>query len=254
MNSTSVAYSSGAKVSSPRQSVASTPTSSFSSDDYGEEDVSLQSYRTSRQDAGSTHEHHEGVLAREETKKMLLQCLRKLDSTSGMHLQVSETTGRCCFETANGRHKIELSIREDDPDTVIISTVVYKTNQGDDRTAGQRRESQPTQGSYSLMTKMMKFNAQLSRRSVTAGGTAAQNGAAGRVSCHGGVFVFFLHMDIMNLCIEGRVKTVLEDIMLQAAEMSKEFVMAQDVLADKGKRLRRRRRLIGAYNRATKAL
>lgn len=220
-----------ASVISLSQSLSSTTGSSFSTDDYGEADVSLQSYRrTIHQEDAAASGSLRRRISREDANKLLIQRLGQFIPSSGARLQVSKT-GKCSFETASGT--IELCIREDhNTDAVTISTVVHKTNHSNILASQMGRP----QGAYSLMTKMMKHNALLSRSN------------AGRICAHDGVFVFFTHMDVMDLCIEGRIEAALESVMLHAVEIRKEFTKTSDPTSGR-QHIRRRRYLLGAYNR-----
>lgn len=195
-------------------------------DDYGECDVSLQNYRADvgRQAASSSSLCLENMSSKDST--LLQQCLRKFGPSSS-HLDVSET-GKCSFVTAGG-HKFELCIQGagSTKNSVSMSVVIHKVKHTHAQTT-----SSSSRGSYSLMTKMMKYNTKMNRQT------------AGHIGTFGGTFIFFKNADVSVLTSEGRLESVLKDFMLKAVELSNEFRKTKDDIEMRKKHLKRRHRLV----------
>lgn len=182
-------------------------------DDYGEQDVYLQSY----QQNDEQQKRHTSVmnLSRGEANKLLENRLRGFGPSAGDRLHVSDEKETYSF-TSTGGHEIELSIQSG-MKGVSISTVIHSVRQpvlrrGETTSRIHRVHSQ-RRGSYSLMTKMMKCNVMLSQ---------APNGFGHILACDGR-FVFYALVSISCLTQKGKLVSILEDTILKAMEMSKAF-------------------------------
>lgn len=186
-------------------------------DDYGESDASLRSYHQSdSQQSFCCCSFQNTVVSRETANKLLQERLREFGPSKGDRLHVSPESGKSSFITARG-HKIELSIQSD-MKYVSISTVIHTVKHGSllspSGGKGNRNQLRPNRGSYSLMTKMMKYNAIL-KRSPSSG--------SGHILACDGIFVYFATLDVSGLTRKGALATVLEDMIIKAGEMSEDF-------------------------------
>lgn len=187
-------------------------------DDYGEPDISLRSYR-------SDYLSHK--MSQEDANDLLQERVASLEC-HGCEVK----NGKCTF-TVGGDHKMEISIRGDG-NAVVVSTVVQSLDHSD-----VLHKKSGNQGSYSLMTLMMKHNAILKR-------AARNENEEGHIGLYDGTFVLFANLPITVLSSKRKLEGVLDDLTLKAVEISKDFAKVQETT--KAKRLRRRF-LIRAYNK-----
>ena len=175
-------------------------------DDYGECDISLRSYHSSKPGIDKTF-----GLSQQEANQLLQERLRKSALSSG-DLHVA-SNGRCTFVTA-GDHTVDVSIR-DDTMAVVISTVVHK---GKD----VHKTHRPSGASYSLMTKMTKHNALLSQAATGRGKPDSC-----RVGVYAGSFFLFSNMSLSMLSSNWELELVLGDFIVKAAQIGKDFANTQ---------------------------
>jgi hypothetical protein len=142
---------------------------------------------------------------------------------SGQTLRIHDT-GKCTFTTGKSGPDIEISIR-DDNNGIVISSTVFGTNHvgaNDDiiSSAGggekNKRTSMP-KISYSLMTKMMKYNTMLN-----------QSSRGGQVVLYDGRFVFYMHasLSILEKSRYMDLVNVVDEFHVKALEISKDFESA----------------------------
>jgi hypothetical protein len=142
---------------------------------------------------------------------------------SGQTLRIHDT-GKCTFTTGKSGPDIEISIRGDN-NGIVISSTVFGTNHvgaNDDiiSSAGggekNKRTSMP-KISYSLMTKMMKYNTMLN-----------QSSRGGQVVLYDGRFVFYLHasLSILEKSRYVDLVNVVDEFHVKALEISKDFESA----------------------------
>jgi hypothetical protein len=195
-------------------------------DDYGEPDVSLRSYRSETLSPPCSCSN----MSQEEANDLLHERIADLEYVSELNV------GKCTF-MAGGDHKLEISIRGDG-NAVVVSTVVQSLDHSD--VLQGHKKSNQCQGLYSLMTLMMKHNAILKR-------AAAHNeNEGGHIGLYDGKFVFFANLPMTVLSSKRKLERVLDDLILKAVEISKDFAKVQE--SAKAKRLRRKF-LIRAYNK-----
>ena len=199
-------------------------------DDYGECDISLQSYQRTSSGVDETI-----GMSKQEAKELLQGRLELFGLCSGEHLHVG-SSGKFTFAAA-GDHMIEVCIRDDNK-AVILSTVVHKGKHGG---LLADRKSHRSYCSYSLMTKMMKYNTFLLRSRGVAGG---KPDTAGRIDVYDGTFVFFSNMSLSVLSSNGTLELLLDDFILKAVEISKDFAKVRDTTTTK----LRRRLLVRSYD------
>jgi hypothetical protein len=192
-------------------SATSAATAKMGLDDYGECDLSLASYKRdpiSSQTALSLEEAHKRLYERLKeyppfTKGQTIEHTMTADSYSpAPHNSYTFTAGPDV--------RISVQIRSD-VQRVFFSTVVHKEE------CRQRDQFPPKRRSYSLLTKMMKYNAILPQ---TIGG--------GRVITSGeGSFIFFQDMNMMDaLCCTIRCRELADsvaDFVLKATEIRRDF-------------------------------
>jgi hypothetical protein len=196
-------------------STSATTAGSIGYDDYGECDLSLTSYNS---------DVHSSLVALslEEATELLYESLKEYPPfTTQIHFE--HMIGGSCPPresytfTAGNDLIVKVHIRMD-VQRILFSTVVHMHER-------QQDQSPPTRRSYTLMTKMMKYNALLGR---TMG--------RGRVvpTC-GGSFVFFQDVDMGNLygtTTSRRSKlsdsTLIEDFLLTAMEIRRDFGRSKD--------------------------
>ena len=174
-------------------------------DDYGECDICLRSYHSSNPGIDKTF-----GLSQQEANQLLQERLRKSALSSG-DLHVA-SNGRCTFVTA-GDHTVDVSIR-DDTMAVVISTVVHK---GTHVLKNHLRSGT----SYSLMTKMMKHNALLSRA-----GTGSKPDAS-HVNVYDGTFILFSSIGLSALSSTSQLQLVLDDFIFKAVQIRTDFANKQ---------------------------
>ena len=177
--------------------------SSIMTDDYGECDLSLRSYRSSNPGIDETF-----GLSQQGAKEMLRERLCACALSSG-DLHVAND-GNCTFVAGGDDHTIDISIR-DDAKAMVISTVVQK---GKHDYKIQRQSG----ASYSRMTKMMKHNALLSQAATGRGKPDTC-----RVGVYDGIFFLFSNMSLSMLSSDWKVELALEDFLLKAAQIGTDF-------------------------------
>jgi hypothetical protein len=140
-------------------------------DDYGEEDLYLQSYRTeeSSTSSSSTSSNSSSSTSgsdgappcqfalHEEANAKLEERLAEFESED-MQQQSTSRSGDRTLLVASSNLSIGLQICKDSSkkDVVVISAVVHDTNNA--KALNVNNKKVQFQGSYSLMTKMMKHN------------------------------------------------------------------------------------------------
>ena len=190
----------------PNTSVLGDFFSSVKTDDYGECDVSLRSYRSSNPAIDETF-----GLSQQRANELLQDRLRAFAISSGdLHFA---NDGKCTF-VAGGDHIIDVSIR-DDTKNVDISTVVHKGKHA-------HKNHRHSRSSYYLMTKMMKHNALLSQATTGRG-----NPIAYRVGVYDGTFILFSSMSISMLSSNSQLELILDDFISRAAQIGTDFANTQ---------------------------
>lgn len=181
----------------------------------GSSSSSLRSYQ--KQDEEKKRHDPSSFLAnltREEASKLLESRLREFGPSAGDQLQVTSENEQYSFTSPAG-HKIDLSI-PNDMKGVAITTVIHRVKQPAPRRGemiSRRHRVHPRRGSYSLMTKMMKCNVELSQ---TPSGF-------GHILTLDGTFVFYALASMTCLTHKDKLVLILEDTILKAMEISKEF-------------------------------
>lgn len=207
-------------------------------DDYGEEDFSLRSYRNeSSSSASSSSQYCNNSVAQQDANELLLQSqVTEFHRSASKNQQCVSRGGRCTF-IAGGTHKIEVSLRGDSS-AIVISTEVHNLHQGD-VVKGQKKMNHCQSGSYSLMTLMMKHNAILER-------AAPSEYEREHIGVHDGKFVLFAIVPIAVLSNKKLLERSLDNFILKAVEISKDFSKAEK---SRKAKLLRRKLLMRAYNR-----
>ena len=179
----------------PKESTA--PQSRGQEDDYGEGDVSLQSYNCDFDvPACLTHSLH-------NANELLGKSLSDFRSTENSPITLDAGGGVYALQV--GREtRIEVRMRED-TQMVQLSVVVHCAKQiGDMPTITRRRES----GGYLLLMAMMRYNSQLSRTAY-----------CGRILACNGQFLFFQDMPISVLNETGMLHRKLDEFILKTVEI-----------------------------------
>ena len=182
-------------------------------DDYGECDVSLASYKS---DSASLHR----ALSLEEANELLCESLKKYPLFTKSQTTEGMMAGSCpplkSYNFTAGhdlRIKVEIQI---DVQKILFSTVVHKLKQ-------PHASSPPQSRGYSLLTKMMKYNAILGQI----------NGGGRVVNTSEGSFLFFRDVDIGAFCAGtrgcGKLSEVFEDFLLKAMEIRLDFDQSKNV-------------------------
>ena len=180
--------------------------SSIMSDNYGERDVSMRVNHISNPGIDETF-----GLSQQGANELLRKRLRAF-VLSPVALHVA--SGEKCTFVAGGDHTIDVSIR-DDTKNVNISTVVHKGKHA-------HKNHRHSRSSYYLMTKMMKHNALLSQATTGRGDPVAC-----RVGLYDGSFILFSTMSISVLSSNSLLELILDDFILNAAQIGRDFANAQ---------------------------
>lgn len=191
---------------------ANTPTSSTATcnglDGYGESDSSLVCYKS---DAVSSH----SALSLEEANELLNESLTRYPPFS-RYLNIEQVISDSCLRrksysfTAAQDLRINVQIRVDVQQILFLTAVHHVEH-------GQQDSFSPRTGRYSLLTKMMKYNAIL-----------CQTSGCGRVvlsSCKRS-FVFFQDLDmcaLYGITRHEKLSNMLEDFLWKAMEMRRDF-------------------------------
>ena len=190
-------------------STAATTAATIGLDDYGECDLSLVSYK-SNVDSSLV------ALSLEEANELLYESLKEYPPFTKNQTSIENMIGVSCppreSYTFTAGHDLVVKVQiQVDVQRILFSTVVHK------KLEYRQDQSQPTRRNYTLMTKMMKYNALL-------GGTTA----AGRVvpTCEGS-FVFFQDVDMYALhgttARRCKLSAMLVDFLLTAMEIRRDF-------------------------------
>lgn len=177
--------------------------SSIETDDYGECDLALQSYRK------STVEVVAGVsslIPSTGISELLRERLIQLRTSSGERLHVA--LQRQCVVVDSGTHKFEVCVYVN-KEALTFATIVYKMR----KQAADKCDESGT-WCYSLMTTMMKHNAILS-------GDAAYNGH--RLGVYNGTFSLFSNVNLIALSSNSKLKSELFHFAWKAGQISDDF-------------------------------
>lgn len=177
-------------------------------DDYGEGDVSLQSYRSESCLSSSYNR-----ISQEDANVLLQIRIAEYGTLTNDVGRYVSRSAKYTFVLGGGR-KIDVNIRGD-ASTVVFSTVVHNLNHGD-ILRGAKKNNQRHGGSYSLMTLMMKHNATLAR-------IAAHPNQRGHIGVYDGKFMLFGNAPVAVLSNKRRLDCILDDLLLKAIEISKDF-------------------------------
>ena len=178
----------------------------FTEDDYGECDVSLRSYHSSNSGIDETF-----GLSQQEANGLLYDRLHACGlSSRNLHIA---SNGKYTFVAGRDQHTIDINIRGDTK-AVVISTVVHK---GTHVLKNHLRSGT----SYSLMTKMMKHNALLSRA-----GTGSKPDAS-HVNVYDGTFILFSSIGLSALSSTSQLQLVLDDFIFKAVQIRTDFANKQ---------------------------
>jgi hypothetical protein len=185
-------------------------TTAIGLDDYGECDLSLVSYKS---------DFHASLIALslEEAHKLLYESLKGYPPFTTQIHTIKHMIGGSCTPhesytlTAGSDLILKVQIRMD-AQRILFSTVVHKHERRQDQSPRHKRMS------YTLLTKMMKYNALL-------GGTT---GAERVVPTCEGSFVFFQDVDMGTLNVTTtRRSWLIEDFLLEAIEIRRDFQNAK---------------------------
>jgi hypothetical protein len=220
-------------------------------DDYGEEDFYLKSYRRTEEESstsGSTSGAGSAAgapsscqFAHHEANTKLENRLAEFESEDMQRLPLLRSGDRTLFVTSSNL-SIELKIGKDSKnmDVVVISAVVHDTSNGKVLNVNDKKV-QLLQGSYSLMTKMMKHNTALQRASNW--GDAEE---ASHLGAYGGKIVFAANVSTSALSNKRKFGLVLDEFVSKASDFSNDFAQTSKSAES---RLLRRRFLMKAYNK-----
>lgn len=232
-------------------------------DDYGEEDVSLQSYGIDESSGSSSA--CSALTALEVTRNKnaanrhheLLQTRMSqfFESGSGKPQQLCGSTRRGSWNTLAVKsegHKIEFSTRGETASVFRVSTVVHKVKKQWHiaNKHGNMKKQRPAP--YSLMTKMMKHNAILKRsasKDSHNGGSALVVGNEHITAAHNGSFFFSANVNVSVLSRQDTFDSIIDDFMSKTNAIEKDLAKATQGLGSTSAKLRRRKRLLAAYHR-----
>ena len=177
--------------------------SSIETDDYGEYDLALQSYRNSTAECvvGSSS-LLPSIGARELLRERLIQLCAS--SSEGLQLALQNQ----CVVVDTGSHKFEVSVNVNKK-ALTFATIVYKLRQ---QATNKRNETGTW--CYSLMTTMMKHNA------IMSGNTAFKGH---RVGVYDGTFSLFTNISLIALSSNAMLKDELFNFALKAGQISDDF-------------------------------
>eukprot|EP00545_Synedropsis_sp_CCMP1620_P008381 CAMPEP_0119024578 /NCGR_PEP_ID=MMETSP1176-20130426/32149_1 /TAXON_ID=265551 /ORGANISM="Synedropsis recta cf, Strain CCMP1620" /LENGTH=222 /DNA_ID=CAMNT_0006979913 /DNA_START=110 /DNA_END=778 /DNA_ORIENTATION=+ len=202
-------------------------------DDYGEEEVSLQCYRSEERSTSTLSSFQCIMLSQHDTSDLLEERMAEFDS--GKQRCISRSGFRTLF-AVDSKLSIELRIRKGATEAVVMISAVVHTP----KTLNLHNEKHLLQGgSYSLMTKMMKHNATLKR--ATWGESQGSH-----VGVFDGNFLLIADVNTSVLSNKRKLDLVLDEFVSKASEISKDFSQTHESVQIK---LRRRRGLIKAYNK-----
>lgn len=220
--------------------------STYDADDCGEHDISL---RRHQYELSGRTEPSSSLQSKDEITDLLEEQMADIGSASGrkLHRCISRRGSHCTLNTINDDdEKVAVRIKGDSARAVVvISTVVHILNLGDSTLVSTSHQNKKTKlkGSYTLMTKMMKYNTTF--KNTPTWGCKADGGRY--IACYDGKFVLFANVEASILSSGGgKLGSVVDAFISKAAEVSKDFATAPE--ADDAKS-RRRRFLIKAYNK-----
>jgi hypothetical protein len=220
-------------------------------DDYGEEDLYLQSYRTEASSTSgsisSTSTSTSGSdvappcqFALHEANAKLEERLAEFKSEDMQQQSTSRSSDRTLL-VASSSLSIGLQICKDSSkkDVVVISAVVHDTNNA--KVLNVNNKKVQLQGSYSLMTKMMKHNTALQRASNCWGDAEASH-----IGVCGGKIMFVANVNTSTLSNKRKFGMVLDEFASKASAFSNDFAQRSESAKS---RLNRRKCLMKAYNK-----
>jgi hypothetical protein len=176
---------------------------SISTDDYGELDVSLQSYKSTSSGSKSLG------ITREETREKLHDHLKLFPPCMGGQNLTVTKNGQCQFKS--GELRIDIGMR-DDRNAFIISCVVFSMKYRSVLLGGEGgRGSRGVLTSYFLLTKTMKFNTTLNRV------------GKGQIGQYDGQFVYFRNEESSCIYDPRCFRDLMEDYLLTALVLRKDL-------------------------------
>jgi hypothetical protein len=211
-------------------------------DDYGEEDFYLKSYRRTEEESSTSGSSGAGSSAAGAPSSYPNTKLEnRLAEFESEDMPLLRSGDRTLFVTSSNL-SIELKIGKDSKnmDVVVISAVVHDTSNGKVLNVNDKKV-QLLQGSYSLMTKMMKHNTALQRASNW--GDAEE---ASHLGAYGGKIVFAANVSTSALSNKRKFGLVLDEFVSKASDFSNDFAQTSKSAES---RLLRRRFLMKAYNK-----
>jgi hypothetical protein len=169
-------------------------------DDYGEMDVSLQSYLKEDCSCGAS-------LSIEGIHEIILHRLKKF------HPDCSSLKILALGNYVYKLNHMELGIRNlrnfENAQKLLLSTTVHKVRRNE---LDQRQKRKGGGHQYKLLTAMMRFNTELDRR-----------GHLGQISSLDGRFIYFRHIDVHILREEKKFHALIENFIMKAFEMQRDF-------------------------------
>jgi hypothetical protein len=174
--------------------------SNTQTNDYGEMDVSLQSYLK--------HDYSYGKsLTLEEIHEIILQRFKRF------HPNCSSLKTLDLGDYIFTLNQMELGIKNlrnyDNAQRLLLSTTVHKVRHNE---LDQRQKKKGGGNRYKLLTTMMRFNTELDR-----------TGYGGQISSIDGRFIYFRHADVRILNEEKFFHALVENFILKAFEMERDF-------------------------------